>query len=315
MVVAHRADDRGELRHLGLGQPGRRLVHQHERRLGRERAGDAEPPLVAVRERAGRRRVRDALEPEQLEQLVGPAPRRPRAAPRRRAPRPRRSRAPSGRETSGCAGTSARSRPGRAGAGSSAVTSRSLELDACRRSARRSPESTFTSVDLPAPFGPIRPTTSCRCSSSVTSESACTPAKERETAEARSVPPGLRSRRGGVGCGQVVLELRDDLGRHGARRSCALLFSILITRYCRPNTVWYCRREADEAGQRRHLPELLHRRRERRAVRRAAGAPDRRHDTVDRRRARRRSRRCPPSAASRAPARPDSGRRRTPRRT
>ena len=109
---------------------------------------------------------------------------------RRRAPRPRCSRERSALGTSGCAGRSARSRRGRAGAGSSrsrpARSSSTLpEVGASN------PVSTFTSVDLPAPFGPIRPTTSCRCSSSVTSSSACTPVKDRETEEARSVPPGL----------------------------------------------------------------------------------------------------------------------------
>ena len=53
------------------------------------------------------------------------------------------------------------------------------------------PVITLTSVDLPAPFGPTSPTTSCRCNSSVTLSSARTPANERETEEARSVPPGL----------------------------------------------------------------------------------------------------------------------------
>jgi len=58
---------------------------------------------------------------------------------------------------------------------------------------RSKPVSTFTSVDLPAPFGPIRPTTSRGWSSSVTSCSAWTPANERETAEARRVSSGLLS--------------------------------------------------------------------------------------------------------------------------
>ena len=56
---------------------------------------------------------------------------------------------------------------------------------------RSKPLSTFTSVDLPAPFGPISPTTSARPSSSVTSRKACTPSKDRDTEEARSVSPGL----------------------------------------------------------------------------------------------------------------------------
>ena len=78
MVVPHRADDGGELGHLRLGQPGGRLVHQHEQRLHRERPRDAEPALVAVRERPGRHeRVR--AEAEQAEQLVGRLPGSPRA--------------------------------------------------------------------------------------------------------------------------------------------------------------------------------------------------------------------------------------------
>ena len=69
------------------------------------------------------------LEPEQLEQLVAHAGAPPAAAPRRRARRPRRSRGRRARGTSGCAGTFARARLGRAGAGSSRVTSSSVELD------------------------------------------------------------------------------------------------------------------------------------------------------------------------------------------
>ena len=45
----------------------------------------------------------------------------------------------------------------RAGAGSSRVISRAVELDRARRSAGRTRSIRLTSVDLPAPFGPIRP--------------------------------------------------------------------------------------------------------------------------------------------------------------
>src|SRR6476660_2902221 len=55
---------------------------------------------------------------------------------------------------------------------------------------RSKPLRTLTRVDLPAPFGPIRPTTSPWRSSSETSRSASTPANERETEEARSDAPG-----------------------------------------------------------------------------------------------------------------------------
>src|SRR5579862_4504538 len=76
---------------------------------------------------------------------------------------------------------------------------------------RSNPLSTFTSVDFPAPFGPISPTTSPRPSSSVTSLSAWTPAKDRETEEARRVSPGLLS--SSVSVTELKqLDLDDDLG-------------------------------------------------------------------------------------------------------
>ena len=56
------------------------------------------------------------------------------------------------------------------------------------------PLSTLTSVDLPAPFGPIRPDDLAAMQRRAsTSCSAWTPSNERETAEARSDSPGLRS--------------------------------------------------------------------------------------------------------------------------
>src|SRR5919204_3336089 len=128
---------------------------------------------------------------------------------------------------------------------------------------RSNPLSTFTSVDLPAPFGPIRPTISPRPSSSVTSRSACTPANDRDTAEARSDSPGLP-----FSCAALKrdLDLRHDL------------------RDDRPHDLWrvvldadhavaaseHCvqlRREADVAGDRRHVLEVLHDLREHTALR------------------------------------------------
>ena len=47
------ADHAAEGRGLGRVQPGRRLVEQQRRRLGRQRAGDLDPALVAVAEVAG----------------------------------------------------------------------------------------------------------------------------------------------------------------------------------------------------------------------------------------------------------------------
>ena len=118
-VVADGADDGGEGGDLGLVQPGRRLVHQHEPRLERERPRDAEPALVAVREHR-RRLVGARRQAEQPEQPVGAPSRLGRGGAALRAPRPRRSRAPSGRGRAVRAGTSGRARRGRAGAAASA---------------------------------------------------------------------------------------------------------------------------------------------------------------------------------------------------
>ena len=138
VVVAHRPHDRGELGHLRLGQPGGRLVEQHEARLGRERARDAEPPLVAVRERPAGDASPSSAEPEQLEQLVGPRAR----ASRARRPTPSAatstfSRTVRPRNERLCWNVRASpARPRRCGL--QPVTSRSSELDGARRSGRRS---------------------------------------------------------------------------------------------------------------------------------------------------------------------------------
>ena len=239
MVVAHRPDDCGELRHLGLGQTGRRLVHQDEAAaLSRARA----------RHRAAARRRAPALRPADLGLR-----RRARAAraARRRGAAPPRLGADAEcrnldvlayRETakrSGCAGTCARGPRGRAGAGSSG-SRRARRARRLPRSGSRSPVMTLTSVDLPAPFGPISPTTSWRCSSIVTPSSACTPSNERETAAARN-PPGRRVSAGFVASTNLRAQpmfAGDDAVTRPTRLS--TLFWISITRYCRPNTEWYC---------------------------------------------------------------------------
>ena len=52
VLVANRSHDLGKGRHLGLRQARGGLVHEDEPRRGREGTGDAETPLVPVRERA-----------------------------------------------------------------------------------------------------------------------------------------------------------------------------------------------------------------------------------------------------------------------
>src|SRR6185437_3865250 len=83
---------------------------------------------------------------------------------------------------------------------------------------RSKPLRRLTSVDLPAPFGPIRPTTSPWRSSSETSRSAWTPANARETEEARSDSPDLprASLSDTAGKPLLVRAVRHDLCRDGA---------------------------------------------------------------------------------------------------
>ena len=156
-VVADGADDGGEGGDLGLVQPGRRLVHQHEPRLERERPRDAEPALVAVRQDRGRARRRARARPSSSSSSVGAPPRLARA----RRPRAER------RDLDVLAHGEAAEQP--------PVLERPREPGAAapvRRPARdlASPPSSIrpddgrskpvrrlTSVVFPAPFGPIRP--------------------------------------------------------------------------------------------------------------------------------------------------------------
>ena len=160
-----------------------------KRRRGRERAGPlraAARPLGERARRAGRPRGAGAS------RSSSSSARRPRLTRTRSDAERRdlrRSLARRGRGTTGCAGSVLAIPLARAGAAPARDRS-PCELDRAFVG-KSKPVITFTSVDLPAPFGPISPTTSCRCSSSETSCSACTPSKERETEEARSVSPGL----------------------------------------------------------------------------------------------------------------------------
>ena len=132
-----------------------------------------------------------ALELERLEEL-----RRRGVAPRAgRAPTPSAatstfSRTESPRNERLC--WNVRERPARPRrCGRQRVTSRPSSSTA-PSSGKSNPVRTFTSVDFPAPFGPMSPTTSWRCSSSVTPRSAWTPSNARETPAARSEAPDRR---------------------------------------------------------------------------------------------------------------------------
>src|SRR5262245_32340699 len=74
VLVADRAHDCEEVVYLRLGESRGRLVHEHEPRLGGERTRHARLALVPVREQR-RRLVGPRRQPEQVEQLRGPAAR------------------------------------------------------------------------------------------------------------------------------------------------------------------------------------------------------------------------------------------------
>src|SRR5207247_1307763 len=125
--------------------------------------------------------------------------------------------------------------------------------------------------------GPIRPTTSWRCSSSVTSWSARTPSKDRETEEARSASPGLLS----TGAACVKSDLRDDLGRHRADVVGLVVLDLDHAVLPSENGVQLLG-EADLAAQSRNLLESLELVREVDALGRAVGPLDRDVEAVDR---------------------------------
>ena len=81
VLVPHRSNDGRELGHLGFGQAGGGLVQQHEARPGRQGAGDAESPLVTVREGV-RGKLCLRAQRHQLEQLIRSRSRSPSAEAR-----------------------------------------------------------------------------------------------------------------------------------------------------------------------------------------------------------------------------------------
>ncbi len=144
---------------------------EHEGGLHRERARDAGG---GARRRAPARRqarwTRGAVRPSSGEQRIG-ASDAPRAglAPTPSAATSTFSRTAERRGRTWSAGTCARGRraPAYCGAPRRVISAPSSSI--APAVGKSNPVAGFTSVDLPAPFGPIRPTTSWRCSSSVTS--------------------------------------------------------------------------------------------------------------------------------------------------
>ena len=80
LLVADREQQLAELGQFARVEPGGRLVEAQQARPGAQRAGDFEPALVAVGQRAGRQSAR-ADQPEPVEPMSG----RGRSPPARRA--------------------------------------------------------------------------------------------------------------------------------------------------------------------------------------------------------------------------------------
>ena len=160
-----------EARSLGGVHARHRLVQQQHRRLRRKRERDAEQALIAVRQRAGDLGARRSMPTSAS--MSRPRPRaRPRTAlaRKRRSVSPERRAAARGAARSGCSRT--RCCPGTRWCAGRCARGRGCDLvrlQAVQRRAavtnlpsvgRRKPVMTLKAVVLPAPFGPIRPTTS-----------------------------------------------------------------------------------------------------------------------------------------------------------
>ena len=168
-AAGHRSDRGAELGAFVVVQPRGRLVQQQHRGLGDQRTGDADEPCHAVGQR--RRPLvehvgsRPNSSMSSFISVVGLRPTRhgrdragSTAAPDRR-PRPGGCREPSSPRTARPPATNGRSRPA-PGAPPTSRRSTSSPKRTDPADGAVNPVTTSSSVVLPAPFGPIRPTTS-----------------------------------------------------------------------------------------------------------------------------------------------------------
>ncbi len=145
---------------LAVGQAAADLIEQQHARPGRQRAGQLQPLAVEQAERFGAPvgERQHAAQPQRLRCTRSHAS--PCAGRRSGWRRPTDSRTPSCRRTGAGSGACARCRGGSAPALAGRVTSSPRNTHARRHSAACAPESTLSSVVLPAPFGPTMPTAS-----------------------------------------------------------------------------------------------------------------------------------------------------------
>ena len=288
-----------------------RLVEQQQARLADERLRDAEPLLHPLRHPVdaacpGAPRARRAR--------AGASARRRRRASRRAAGAARAPRRPCTSRGSGRA-----PRDSRARARAAREPARAPATSARRRSARTSPTAIFTSVDLPAPFGPSSPTSS----PSPTSRS--TPLQRLDGAVALREPADGESRRHGPSLvGSTLKSCRADTWkvpppkrRSGSPTRRAPRRSTRTSQATLYPAVYGC----TDGRSRAALPRLAHRRRPGRALRVRQGvgrdraprrrsaltrtlAAERRDELVDRQR----GQRLDPRRAARRRARPTHAR-------
>ena len=162
---------------LAVAERRRGLVHDHDARVGAERAGDLDELLLGHGERARRTRSGSIVAPTRSSSSRARAARgsnRP-GARRRRVRAPARcSRPRSGRGRAPAAGRWRRCPSDRATRGSLWVTRWPRDPDR-RPSGGDAPVTILMSVDLPAPFSPTSACTSPARRSNETSRNACTP--------------------------------------------------------------------------------------------------------------------------------------------
>ena len=181
--VTRRAHDLDRGVQLGVVEPGHHLVEQQQPGPAGEGAGELEEPLLVEVQRAD---VVVAAAGEARRTRVPPRPGRTpptRSAgrrPRRTGRRARRSRAPSSRRTAAASAAPWRSPPGGHGAPRAASTSAPAKR-IVPPVGGSSPLIAFSSVLLPAPFGPTRARISPSSTSSVTPPTAGRPPKDFST--------------------------------------------------------------------------------------------------------------------------------------
>ena len=229
VLVAHRPHDRRELRHLRLREPRRRLVHQHEARLGGERTSHAEPALVSVASalRAPRRRS--------TAQQANSSSARRRARGRARPER-------------GDLDVLAHREPAKGMAvleGTSQAVPRPAIGPPPRDLVRRAhgpgvggiePAQHVDERRLSRPIGADQPDDLVTLELEGHLLQARTPAKDRETAAARSDAPGrLSFPDSALGSAMRLPDVRDDL-RGDQPTNLGWLLWIRMTRYARPVT-------------------------------------------------------------------------------